>query len=166
METSDKEINWNKLMIQISLIVIGLAALGFIIWWFYDDWKDSKDTEGAIELADNIEIPSDDEMLKWVKDIPISKRASVLADLKKMDLIGLTKQLIASYGYADDNEEQVYGVFKIIRTQLRLAFFADFFKNWNQIGKPKGETLFQFLNFLNAEEMNIVNSIVIKYPKY
>jgi|688.fasta_scaffold1651195_1 hypothetical protein len=66
----------------------------------------------------------------------------------------------ATSWYSDD-EEQIYGVFRAMKTQSQISALA---KRFNQL---KAQDLYGFLkNYLNEEELLRVKQIIDQKPKY
>lgn len=64
-------------------------------------------------------------------------------------------------GYFNDDEEEIYGVFRKLKTKSQVAFLA---KKFNDI---KGQDLYAYLkNYLNNEELLTIKKIIDPKPKY
>lgn len=87
---------------------------------------------------------------------------------------GLVKKLRESFTNFGDNEQQVIGIFKQLRTKSQVAILADtFFKTYNldlwtflKTGTPNSDILSQYYTGLNDTDLNIILNIVNKLPKY
>lgn len=147
-------------LITIAVVLVALAIIGILIASWLKGRKDERDENGMIELSNTLTVDND-KLSKFVKDVPVNKREAVLKDLHNMDIKTIDKTLQdAKGGVLNDDENAVYRAFGMIRTQIRMGMFADYFKNLYH------QTLTQFLSFLDPDELNKVNNIVSKYPKY
>jgi len=64
-------------------------------------------------------------------------------------------------GWFNDNEEEIYGVFRRMKTQSQIAALA---KRFNEM---KAQDLFLYLkNYLNEEELLTIKSLIDQKPKY
>jgi hypothetical protein len=64
-------------------------------------------------------------------------------------------------GFFNDDEEQIYGVFRAMKTQSQIAALA---KRFNQL---KNQDLYSYLrNYLSDSEMLKVKQIIDQKPKY
>jgi hypothetical protein len=72
---------------------------------------------------------------------------------------GFVKRLYDSKGFFNDDEDNVYSIFRSAQSKLQVSCFAYYF---NQI---KGRNLIEYLSsFLNSSEIARINEIIDKKP--
>lgn len=145
---------------EIIIILALLVLIGYTIKSWINSGKEEDDVEGAAELGNETAV-TDDKLSKYVKNVPASQRAKVLEGIKAMRLAELGNMIEDAKGVTDDDEEMIYTAFKMIKSKIQLAVFADYFKSVYKT------PIFVYLqNFLNAEELNKINDIVSKLKPY
>lgn len=151
-----------------TALLVGVAAVGFL---GFDIVKKLLETVGlwrsqdVKDVADEIQNPNSPFSPEFYKKAPAGSLLLTTATCKQyMDI------LTDAFGPFDDDESQAVGVFKQMRTQSQVSFFADYFSK-NIF--PPGPDLLTWLrggawpnDRLSAAELNEIVKYVNKLPKY
>jgi hypothetical protein len=121
------------------------------------------------DLSSNVSSPFSGRV--YLKAIPVGTQ---IIGLTVASATSLAKKLRESFTNFGDNEQQVIGIFKNLRTKVQVAMLADqFFKSYNldlwsflKNGTPNSDLLSQYYTGLNESDLNIILNIVEKLPKY
>jgi len=121
------------------------------------------------DLSSNFESPFSGSV--YLKKIPPGAKYISLTQISAKNLAKKIRESFTNFG---DNEQQVIGVFKQLRTKAQVAVLADvFFKTYNldlwtflKSGTPNADLISQYYTGLNDTDLNIILNIVNKLPKY
>lgn len=132
---------------------------------------EQQQTENIIkqDLSSNNESPFSGSV--YLKSFPVGTQYTSLTQASAKIL---SKKLRESFTNFGDNEQQVIGIFKQLRTKAQVAVLADvFFKTYNldlwtflKSGTPNSDLISQYYTGLNDTDLNIILNIVNKLPKY
>lgn len=140
-------------------IIFAVALLAFLIYLF-KSFLDSQQEKGAEELA-STEALNSSEMETIINSIPKKDLPRVIYEAKKHNVIDIGTMIYDAKGFFDDDEQSVYSAFSMIKNQIHMVHLADYFKRLYKI-----EIVAYLSTFLNDEEMNRVNDIIKRIPKY
>lgn len=121
------------------------------------------------DLSSNKENPFSGSV--YLKTFPKGKKYISLTQASAKNLVKKLRESFTNFG---DNEQQVIGIFKQLRTKAQVAVLADvFFKTYNldlwtflKTGTPNSDLISEFYTGLNDTDLNIILNIVDKLPKY
>jgi len=121
------------------------------------------------DLSSNTESPFSGRV--YLNTFPAGQSYTSLTQASALSLV---KKLRSSFTNFGDNEQQVIGIFKQLKTKAQVAVLADvFFKTYNldlwtflKTGTPNADLISQYYTGLNDTDLNIILNIVNKLPKY
>ncbi len=145
---------------QVILVVAGLAAVGTIGYVVYKHIQKKKVTEGAKDLAANVDLTSGG-LGAIAKEIPKSKLADVTKQLKSFDVKQIGDLIYDAHGVFNDDEDAVYFAFSRLKNRAELTLLSEYFKKLYKID------LFIYIQgWMNPTELTKINDIVKKLPTY
>jgi hypothetical protein len=115
--------------------------------------KESKQEEQSLQALESANYWNYNDFLK---SYPAGTRL-----LTQGGAAAYVEDLWNATGYFNDDEQQIYGVFRAMKTQSQVAALA---KRFNEL---KSQDLYSYLkNYLNEEELLTVKKIIDQKPKY
>lgn len=144
-----------------DLLILGVAFAGLYLGVFkpllealgLKDTKEEKDAERLKQQTEGAAYEKD----YWNPGYIAGRQAMLLTDASAR---ALTKQLWDAAGIFNDDEEQIYAVFRSLKYRSQVAFLAFYF------AKLYKKDLYTWLrdSVLNKEELATVLSITNKLP--
>ena len=148
----------NKVNIDPNLILT-VGLIGFI----YFGGRGLLKTFGVIESKEDKDEAKQIQQLQtedyfnpnyWTKQLP----AIVIKEDKTQELIEI---LYNSYGYFNDDEAAIYGVFETLKTKSQVSWLA------YKFNERYNASLLEYLrSFLNDSELSKIAAICNKLPSY
>lgn len=142
----------------IAVAVVG--SIGFVGYKIYKHIESKRLAQAGKQLAGNVDLTSGG-LADVAKRIPPSKLAEAKASLKSFDVKQIADLIYNSHGVFNDEEEDVYAAFSMLKNQAQLALLADYFERLYKKG-----LFFYLQSFLDASELKKINDITKTLPVY